>query len=30
MSHWPANFKGEESWLPNLWKGIKVERTLKI
>ena len=30
MSHEPANFGGQGSWPLNLWKGLKVETTLKI
>ena len=30
MSHQPANFVSEKSWLMNLWKDLKVESTLKI
>ena len=30
MSHQPADFVGDGSWLVNLWKGLKVESILKV
>ena len=30
MNQQPSSFEGEVGWLANLWKGLKVESTIKI